>query len=155
MLFAELPAGSELQLFVEADGTYRVYDGFFSFDDFPIAPGGELQDGTGLLIKVPSDFTWIVVGSHKDNKQIPLYQFTSGTHTGFNWRSIAYHTTQASASGLWAELGSDVEIQTFVEANGTYRVYDGFFSFDDFPIVPGKPLLIKVPTTRNWTAAHY
>lgn len=153
-VFADVPSCAEVDLWDEATGTYRVYDGAFNLDNFPVATGGQLVSANAILVKVGVTENWIVVGSHNPAMTVPLYAGGAG-HTGVNFRSVPYHTTATSASVMFGAIPGCAELDLWDEAAGTFRVYDGAFNLDDFPITAGQPLVIKVGATANWTPAHY
>jgi len=152
--FADIPNCAELDLYDDATDTYRIYDGVFNTDDFPIATGGTLDQATAVVVKVSADTNWVVVGSHAPSLAVPLYA-TSGTHTGANWRSVPYHTTKTIASELFAEITNCAELDLYDDSTDTFRIYDGVFNTDDFPLTAGKAVVIKVSADQTWTPAHY
>jgi hypothetical protein len=152
--FADIPNCGELDLYDDSVDGYRVYDGVFNTDDFPIATGGTQVNGNALLVKVTADGNWVVVGSHAPSLAVNLYTTMAG-HSGANWQSIPYHTNKASASTLFAEITNCAELDLYDDSVDGYRVYDGVFNTDDFPITAGKAVLIKVSANTAWTPAHY
>jgi hypothetical protein len=149
----------ELDQYQESNGTYLQFDNDSYGDDFNIAPSGTLVEANAMLVKVGSTVNWVVVGSHNPSMAVPLYKYAAGAHTGLNWRAVPYHTTAASASALWTQLnaavGGPVEIDQYQESNGTYLQFDNDSYGDDFTVVPGQAILIKVGASTNWTPAHY
>jgi hypothetical protein len=153
--FSDIPNCVEIQQWTESTKSYKIYDGDSFPDDWPIAPAGSLQDAGALLVKVSANGNWIVVGSHNPSQQVPLYAYSAGTHSGFNWRSIPYHTTAPDVVTLFSQIPSCVEIQVWKETTKSYLIYDGDSFPDNFALTPGQPVLVKVSSNQNWTPAHY
>jgi hypothetical protein len=152
----------EVNQYQESNGTYKVYNADTFTDTFQITSGGSLISANALLIKVPSNSNWIVVGSHNPSLAVPLYALGAG-HTGLNWRAVPYHSTASTGATLWNQLntlaggGQEglLEINQYQESNGTYKVYNADTFTDSFNLVPGQSLLVKVASPLNWTPAHY
>lgn len=149
-----------LQQFQETDGSYLMYDGDIFTDDFTITSGGQLVDAKAILVQVDATGNWIVVGSHSPSMAVPIHAYGTG-HTGFNWVSIPYHRTAATASSLHTQLVAVTPntaymlLQQFQESTGSYLMYDGDIFTDDFNVTAGLPVLIQTDTTKSWTPAHY
>lgn len=155
-VFSDVPGCVEVDLYDPATQTVRAYDGGFNLDNFQVAPGGELANGQAIFVKVAADANWVVVGSHNPSKTIPLSAFQLGVHDGINFRSVPYHTDKQSASQLFAEIPNVVEIDLYDPSTQTLRAYDGGFNLDDFSLVPGAAIVIKVSSDSNtWVPAHY
>jgi hypothetical protein len=52
-LIAELPANTEIDKYVETNGTYLQYDGLVFYDDFSLTPG------TAILVKPGASASWL------------------------------------------------------------------------------------------------
>ena len=116
-----------------------------SSPDFPLDPGESVN------IQTNTTHNFIMVGSHNPALQVSI--LPSNT----NFVSVPYHTTDATASALWTELGgaaNGIIIIGWDKATNRWQYYTDASS-PDFPIVPGTGYNIQTSNTLNWVPSHY
>jgi len=133
--------------YLTASNSFQPYT--FGLADFP------LEEGQGLLVKMGTNFNYIVVGSHDPAAVIQLEGPGAASATGINFYAPPYHGTAATASALFQEIGNtNVEIiSRYLTATNSYQPYT--FGLGDFPIEPGKAYLVKMGTTLAYSPSQY
>ncbi|MFA6300822.1 MAG: peptidoglycan-binding domain-containing protein [Candidatus Paceibacterota bacterium] len=150
-LWNAIPNASEIYYLDEVTGNVVSYTGSFLDPIFDIAPGGEMAVDRSINIRtIGADQDFLMTGQDKPTNSISLYASGPG-HTGLNWVSLPYNLSATTASELFNEIPNVAELDVWDTVDYSQRIYDGGFNLDDFPIVPGAAILIKVGVDTTWT----
>jgi hypothetical protein len=136
--------------------------GAFSIEEFDPAtdgnapyPGGAnflLESGSGYLVRVLGDSSYIAVGSHDPSLEITfLAQDIGVSKTGRSRYAPPYHGVAANAEELKDEIGA-FSIEEFDPETDGNSPYPGGANFN---LEPGNCYLVRVLSDTPYTPAHY
>ncbi len=114
-----------------------------------------LTPGEGLLVKVPADLNYVIVGSHD-----PSVTVTVDLQAGSNISMIAvpYHSMSTTADDVANEFGGiGVGVSEVSKWDATNQAWISWLGgrSTNFALTPGEGLLVKVPAQVVWSPSHY
>jgi len=122
--------------------------------------GWSLVPGEGLIVKVGSDLSYTIIGSHDDSAVVNLTGYAPGiSANGMNLVAVPYHTTAANARELFDEIGGSIQlISRHRKDDDAYDVYTyggGSLPPDGWDLRRGESYFIKVGSNMSWHPLHY